>query len=982
MKALLTERLRAASTGVAHTGREPLRVDDPDTAWWVEAGTIDVFAVPADEGKLAGAREHLYRVEAGQVFFGMDPAAIGAGWSMIAVATSGTRLMALPWKTFVEFGTEGRVGEALVELADSWISTVTRGARKGMQPKQYLPLRHGESQAVPKEQAFFPIDRLAFIRILEGEAVFLSDDLLRVDANAGLLPLRDDAWLRAIGDCRVECLAPDAALGDPGFWEGLRAYHSLIVRASLHEFERVATHETARMKIKAEQAAGQMQAGLSVFARTLSQDRRADFAELSSDPLLGACQLIGRRIGVSFETPPRSGLERADPVEEIANAARVRFRQVALRGAWWEADGGHLLGRVQESKRPVALIRVRRGYELHDPVDRTVVPLDETVAATLVPFAQSFFRALPARPLRFRDLAQFAFHGVGNDLAWMLGLGAIIGLLGMLTPIVTGYIFDTLIPASDRPHAIEVTGALIAVAIAAALFSVARSVATLRIESRMDAGLQAALWDRALNLPIPFFKLYSSGDLAQRLNAINTIRQALSGTTIGVLLASAFSLVNIALLFYYDAKLASVAVALIAGAAVLTVGLGLFKLRYDRHISEVAGRLSGLVLEYLRGVTKLRVTGAESRAFANWAREFGRLRQLSFSSGNVQNVNDVFFSLYQVGVDIVIFAAVAWLLTKGASEAPLAAAAGSPEPGNGLTTGQFIAFYGAFGQVVGAVMGLSTTLLAILNLIPVYERVNPILRAEPETDLGKTHPGELQGQVDLVNVTFRYRDDGPPVLDNLSFSIRPGGFIAVVGPSGSGKSTLLRCLLGFEQPTSGGVFYDNQNLADLDTRAVRRQMGVVLQHSQVMPGDIFSNIVGTTQMNIDDAWEAARFCGLEEDIKAMPMGMHTVISEGGNTLSGGQRQRILIARAIVQRPRILLFDEATSALDNRTQEIVTRSLDRLRATRVVIAHRLTTIMSADRILVMDKGRVVQSGSYAQLVEQPGMFQDLAKRQLI
>jgi len=979
MNTTLNDRLRAAGMEYAPGNRELLQLTDPATAWWVEHGTIDVFAVPAVDGAPAGAREHLYRVESGQLLFGMDPVAIGPDWTLIAVATSGTRLRTLPWWTLATLVTEPALHGALAAIADAWVSAVTRGARKGIQPKLYTPLNSGETQDLTSGQAFFPLDRLAYIRLEQGEAVLLSQDALRVTPQSGLLPLRDDAWLHATTDCRVHTLGPDAALTEPGFWDGLQVYHALIVRVSLTEFERIAAHETTRMQIKAQQAAAQMQSGLSVFVHTLTRTRSTSFGEVSDDPLLAACQLIGRQSGIDFQLPPRSGLERADPVEEIANAARVRFRQIALRGEWWRTDGGHLLARVQDTRQPVALIRTRHGYELHDPVARTITPVDETLAATLAPFAQAFFRSLPSRPLRFRDLAGFSLQNMGGDFARMLGLGMLVGLLGMLMPIITGYVFDTVIPASDRSQAWQIIGALIAVALATAMFSVARAMATLRMESRMDASLQAALWDRALNLPIPFFRLYSAGDLAQRLLAINVIRQALSGTTIGTLLASAFALVNIALLFYYDVKLAAVAVALLAGATALTVVLGLFKLRYDRPMAAAMGRLSGLVLEYLRGVTKLRVTGAESRAFANWAREFASMRRLAFGSGNVQNINDVFFSLYQVVVDIVIFATVAWLLKMAVLDGALAPAHAA---GPGLTTGRFIAFYGAFGMVMGAVMGLSTTLLTILNLVPVYERMAPILRAEPETDAGKTHPGELQGQIDLVNVTFRYGGDGPPVLDNVSFSIRPGGFIAVVGPSGSGKSTLLRCLLGFEDPAAGGVFYDNQNLADLDTRAVRRQMGVVLQHSQVMPGDIFGNIVGTTQLNIDDAWAAARYCGLEDDIKAMPMGMHTVISEGGNTLSGGQRQRILIARAIVQRPRILLFDEATSALDNRTQEIVTRSLEQLRATRIVIAHRLTTIMNADRIIVLDKGRIVQSGSYPQLIAQPGLFQDLAKRQLI
>jgi NHLM bacteriocin system ABC transporter ATP-binding protein len=954
---------------------EPLDLSRGGNVWWLEEGLLDVFAVPAREGEQPGAREHLYRINAGEFFFGLDDDALPPGWMVIGVATVGTRLRELAWQDLASLADQAAMKAPLATLVDAWVSATTRGARKGIQPKQYIPLRPGEEAALSAGDVFFPVDRLVFVRLLEGSATFLSGSRTALDAASPLTPARNDAWFTAADACRGTVCSPEDALAQPDIWSGLRDYHRLIVCHSLGAFESDAVRESERMRIKAEHAASHLEAGMRSLTSLLQKDEKSHFAELGDDPLLAACRLIGRRIGVEFEPPPRGSLARADPVEEIANAARIRFRQVALRGEWWLSDSGHLLARIQESRQPVALIRVGSHYELHDPVAHTVTRVDETVAGSLVSFATSFFRALPARPLKLPDLWDFAMQGIGADLGRLVTLALLIGTIGMLMPIITGYVFDTVIPASDRSDAWQIIGVLIAVALASGMFSVARGIAMLRIESRVDSALQAALWDRALNLPIPFFRDYTTGDLAQRLNAVNAIRQALSGNT---LIASFFSLINMALLYYYSAKLALVATALVLGAALLTLTLGLFKLRYERHMSEAAGTLSGLVLEYLRGVTKLRVTGSESRAFANWAREFSRLKQLSFSAGNVQNINDVFFTLYQVLVEIAIFATVALVLLK---EAAIPLMPGMP-PVEPMSTGQFIAFYGAFGQVMGAIVGLSTTMLSIIGLVPVYERAKPILQAVPEAASGGIHPGELQGQIDVVNATFHYHPDGPPILDNVSFTIRPGGFIAVVGPSGSGKSTLLRCLLGFERLSSGGIFFDNQNLADLDVRAVRRQMGVVLQHSQVMTGDLFGNIVGTNLLNIDDAWEAARHCGLEDDIKAMPMGMHTIISEGGNTLSGGQRQRILIARAIVQRPRILFFDEATSALDNRTQEIVTKSLDQLRATRVVIAHRLTTVMNADRIFVMDRGHIIQAGNYHQLMAEEGMFRELARRQLL
>jgi ABC-type bacteriocin/lantibiotic exporter with double-glycine peptidase domain len=267
-------------------------------------------------------------------------------------------------------------------------------------------------------------------------------------------------------------------------------------------------------------------------------------------------------------------------------------------------------------------------------------------------------------------------------------------------------------------------------------------------------------------------------------------------------------------------------------------------------------------------------------------------------------------------------------------------------------------------------------------VVPMLERIEPILKEEPEAASGGADPGDLSGQITLSHVCYRYGEDSPPVLDDVSFNVDPGEFLAIVGPTGSGKSTLLRLLLGFDAPTSGAVLFDGQDMAQLEVGAVRRQCGVVLQNGQLFAGDIKSNIVGSSSYTLDDAWAAARMAGVDEQIAAMPMGMNTVLSEGAATLSGGQRQRIMIARALVSRPRILLFDEATSALDNPTQQVIAESMRQLNATRVIIAHRLTTVAEADRVIVLDNGRIVQQGGYQELLEdEDGLFASLASQQL-
>jgi ABC-type bacteriocin/lantibiotic exporter with double-glycine peptidase domain len=373
--------------------------------------------------------------------------------------------------------------------------------------------------------------------------------------------------------------------------------------------------------------------------------------------------------------------------------------------------------------------------------------------------------------------------------------------------------------------------------------------------------------------------------------------------------------------------------------------------------------VASIVLQLLTGISRLRVAGAEKRALAFWAKSYSLQTKLNFQAQSVANNASVFMAVVPLLSAGFIFGAVAFL--------------GSAN----LTLATFLAFNAAFVQIIGASVTVGSTVTSLLEIVPLYERAKPILVTEPEFHRDKRDPGDLRGEIEINHVSFRYHADGPLILDDVNLHIQPGEFVAFVGPSGAGKSTILRLLLGFELPVTGSIYFDREDLASLDHQAVRGQVGVVLQNSQLTPGTLLSNIIGNSLLTLEDAWEAARLSGLDADIAQMPMEMYTVITEGESTFSGGQRQRLLIARAVVSKPKILLFDEATSALDNVTQAQVAESLDKLKATRVVVAHRLSTVINADRICVVQQGRIVQQGRYQDLIEQPGLFADLAQRQL-
>ncbi|HSM13520.1 MAG TPA: NHLP bacteriocin export ABC transporter permease/ATPase subunit [Thermoanaerobaculia bacterium] len=498
-----------------------------------------------------------------------------------------------------------------------------------------------------------------------------------------------------------------------------------------------------------------------------------------------------------------------------------------------------------------------------------------------------------------------------------------------------------------------------------------QAIAMIRIQGKMDYSAQSAVWDRLLDLPMTFFRDYSAGDLADRASGVDQIRAIVAGAGVAAILGSFSSIFNVFQMIGYSFKLAAVAIGLTLFYVSVTTGANFFQLRYQREEQKRRGRIMGLVLQLISGVAKLRVSGAENHAFRVWATAFAEQRKISFSAGRVRNVMAVFNSVFPVFSSMIIFLTMVSLKAS-------AAESGVPFE---MSTGEFLAFSAAYGLFLGAVQALGDASLSMLKIVPVWERIKPILEVEPEVDSTKVYPGKLHGAIEISHVSFRYNPDGPWILKDLSLKIQPGEFVALVGGSGSGKSTLLRLMLGFETPEMGSIYYDGQDLATLDVRLVRTQLGVVLQESRLLPADIYRNIVGSSSRTVQEAWDAAEKAGLAEDIRAMPMQMHTVISEGGGTFSGGQRQRLMIARAIVHKPKILYLDEATSALDNKTQKIVTESMDRLAATRIVIAHRLSTIVNADRICYLDKGELKEQGTFEELMAKDGLFAELAKRQL-
>lgn len=933
-----------------------------DAVWYLDQGGVELFTVDRDNNTATGRRFHLCSLLPGSLLFGMDSQSGPPNFSCLATLQLGSSLYRLEKEHLLAALDDLELFQECCILVDKWLETLVQGLVKDRRQTCQHFLTPEKEQTIDKGLRVSSDRNLLWLQIVEGEASFL--DIHPLATPSLPFPLSSGAWLQSITACRFHSVETSELLKTSLFSTALEQFHALLLHCCMLERASTLKIEATRLNAKQDRDAYSMRETLNEFVSILEPEVISIREEDPDDLLFSACLRIGKAQDITFTNSPVLTPEM-DQLTEICKFSRVRKRTISFKGDWQTLENGPILGFLAKEQRPVALLPAdTQGYQVFDPLTKKTSPVTKEFTQRLLPDGMVFYRPFTTNILHVINILKFSILGSRKDLLTVITMSILAALLGLIPPLASAQIFDTVIPGAEKGMLFQYGIALFAAAIGTAAFQLTRSFAMLRAETKMDSSLQFAVMDRLLSLAPTFFRQYTVGDLASRVNAITTIRQHLTGAGLSSLLTGFFSVFYLIVLFYYSVKLAFVAVLTTIPPFLVTVCSGYFDIKYGRELLNIKGRISGIVLQFLTGLAKLRVAGAEHRAFSVWGKAFAKEKQAAYKVGMVSNIFSTFHSIYPIIAIGIIYLVASFYLKES------------------LSTGSFIAFVTAYGSFMGAILGLGSTLVTVLRVIPLYERARPILLNQPEISKDHVHPGVLDGNIEVNNVTFRYSENSPLILQNFSLTVKPGEFVAIVGPSGSGKSTLLRLLLGFEKPEKGVIFYSSQNLQNIDVQAVRQQIGTVLQGGRVIAGDIFVNIVGSSQLSIDEAWIAARQAGFEQDIRSMPMGMHTYVSEGGTNLSGGQRQRLLIARSFAMKPRIMFFDEATSALDNQTQQIVSTSMNEMHITRLVIAHRLSTIKNADTIYVINRGTVEQKGSYQELMQQEGLFAALAKRQLV
>ena len=694
---------------------------------------------------------------------------------------------------------------------------------------------------------------------------------------------------------------------------------------------------------------------LGTYGATALRDDRI-ITKAAIDEILKYYHYKGADIPASVKSPK-------DQIEYALRPHGLTYRAVTLSEGWYRRSFGPILAYRADDGMPVVLLpKTFGGYAWRDK-DGSRVTANKKTAAALSPDAICFYRPLPQKKLGITDLFKF-MKGCLNwsDYALVLGLTLLVTLAGKMLPRLTRLLSGFVLESGSGVILWSTALFMLCVLIASQLLNASRGIAMTRLQIKVAMPLESAMMMRLMSLPVPFFRQFSAGDLASRSGAINKLSTILLGGVFSAGITALVSLLYVNQLFAYAPALGGPTLLIILAMVAVTLLTGFLRQKQARLYMKSAAEEAGVSFAILSGIQKIKLSGAEKRAFARWARVYGESAETAYNP-------PMLLKMQSALVLAVSLLGTVWLYYEAVR--------------SGVSASAYLAFFAAYGALTGAFTAFANLATQAAQIAPILEMAEPILSTEPERSEGKETVAKLSGGIELSNVTFRYAENSPYILNGLNLRIKAGEYLAIVGKTGCGKSTLMRLMLGFETPEKGAIYFDRKDMRSLDLQSLRRKMGVVTQDGSLFTGDIFSNItVSAPQLNLDQAWEAAEMAGIADDIRAMPMGMHTFISEGQGSISGGQKQRLMIARAIAPKPKILLFDEATSALDNKTQKQVADALAGLKCTRIVIAHRLSTVRNCDRIIVLDGGVIAEQGSYDDLIRKGGIFAELVERQRI
>jgi NHLM bacteriocin system ABC transporter ATP-binding protein len=936
----------------------PLLLLGSKNVWFIKSGSIDVFSVIKEGTEVKGARIYLFSVSSGNILFGMEEE---SDRSFLAVGNTNVHIYKLEFDPLLCFLKDSDNLSAFSLLLDKWLLSLTAGVARDVSLRYDIALEKSNNLVIPENKKIRARKGVLWLRIQAGCLTMIDSDINEFNGGK-YFPVTENSWCMTIRQVTISPLTTEELLNEDLFFEYLKFYHTQVLALEELNVRMLMVDDFVRNKEKIKILEKVEKAAWGNIAGVLDDSPKTDTELKTKGMLLEACRILCRYLGIKI-SEPLTDAQKTPGLNEIAQSSKFEYRKITLNHGWWKTNSGPMLAFIGDND-PVVLIPGASGsYKVKIPSKQTETKLTTEIAEQIGNYAYTFYKPFPFKQITPIEFLKFIYQSCKKEFLFMVAAGTVGGLLTLFIPLLTGIIIDSVIPQSDRLRLYGFGLAIVFSVIALIFAQIIRSLSYLRLDTKIDYLIQSALWDRLIHLPVSFFKKFSSGELAAKANSIARLKQILTYSVLNTVIYNFFMIFNLFILFYYDLLLGflSSGLFLIYLAVILAASIKIKKKNF--RIIQYENRITSFINQVLNSISKIKIAGTEKLAFKMWTDKYSLKQKENLNVKRTSNFVIILNSVFPLFAIIFIFYMF------------------SLESYRGLSAGTLIAFLTAFNIFLLSVVQISNASVLFFMSIPLYDNSKEILYTLPEYAAAKEDIKELRGEIELNHVYFRYSKEGKYILSDISLNIKPGEFIAIVGTSGSGKSTLMRLLLGFETPEMGAVYYDKHNVDSIDISSLRRQVGTVLQNSRLFPGNIYSNIAGVGNFAVDDVIEAAKMVGLDEDLKTMPMGVFTYVNEGVSTLSGGQRQKILLAKALINRPAVILLDEATSALDNESQNIVTDTLEKIQATRIIVAHRLSTVKFADRIYVLEKGKIAEYGTYEELMGREEKFTELVKRQL-
>ena len=953
-------------------GNLPLVIDDQSSVWFIERGGVNLFLIENKISDNKAFQQHLMYQEAGFLIPGVLPSKSqeneGTNYHILAKGLPGTMLRRLPIAILDQVEPS-----ELAYAVDCWIQSFTDSLTR---LAKYLPqlttLVEADKQQNIVAGTFSVQKGIAWVTGLPDESSLYMGKVLLSEygdddgRNETLVPLTSTSWLTVFEDVQVASKSTETLIMEGKLTQALAGFHNLAF-ALEHlnlRLELVDSTNLERILVTSRKSVERAARKRLFNIYDLPDDR-----EISDDSTLyDTLQVIGKFEKISFLFPKRTG-PPINPVslQDILDSSGIRSRKVSLAidSNWWKSEGSALLAFRKEDGRPVALVPGMFGkYRMIDSITNTSVAMSAHQVALLQNEAWVFYRSFPSRNVTLVDLLSMSLHRAGGDIFRLILTGIARGLLMIFPALALGFTANAVATGGNQEALYLVSFAVVALGLLSTLLYIYQNQVLMALKDRAISSTEAAYWDRVFRLPSRVLNSLSTSGLAISGMTFHNLRTKARGAVVESILTIIFMLPVLAVIIFIDLRLGLVILAFCALALLVTIFNGIRQIGPHSRVNYSSRSTTKRLFQIIKGISKIRVGRAEGSAYSIWAKDYRDQKKAELELGNLERHSLAF------NASLPFLAGATILFTIGT------------DYDHEIQIGDFLICYTIFLTFLSFVSQFGESFGSLAAGLPAMEQLNPVLRTETEIREEKEPVEFLLGEVLFDQISFRYEPEGPLILDDVTIHARPGEFIAIVGESGSGKSTLFNLALGSIHPTAGVMLYDGRDLRHLDLKQLRRKIGSVPQLIKLQPQDIWDNIVVNNE-NVTSLqlWKAARAAEIEKQIKAMPMGIFTLVGTSGSVLSGGESQRITLAKCLLGNPRVILLDEATNWLDNNSQAEIMKNLSFLTSTRIVIAHRLSTLEKADRIYVLQSGKVVQAGRFMDLRETEGVFKDMITRQI-